>query len=188
MRFFAPLSLIALSLALGASPAAAQYAGRAGAYEQDPAFMVPRVAPGVAGLVVRHGGDLQLSQKQLDAIEVIRQHQDSVSEPWLRTLDSLRNGPRPVNPRDLSQEQREALARQQAAVKTALTAIHEANAEARAKVMAILTLDQQQKAGQLENAAKELARARSEERPLYDDGSGYQRRRNGPPLTLFPGA
>lgn len=190
MRHLVRLSLLGLSLALLAAPAGAQYGGGSyrGSYSHDPSLDVPHVAPGVASLVVRYGGDLQLSQSQLEAIEAIRRHQDSASAPLLRTLDSLRNGPRPVNPLDLSQEQREAIAAQRAAVKTALDALGAVNAEARMKVMAVLTPDQQGKTGQLEHAAQELARAQGEDERPYRVEYGDQRRGGRQRMVTAPGA
>jgi len=165
MRHLARLSAVAFSAVLLAAPAHAQYGGgRRGSYPQDASLNVPRVAPSVAALAVRYGGDLQLSQAQLDSILAVRQRQDSANAPWLHALDSLRNGPRPVNPLDLSQEQREMIARRRAAVTAAMDAMRETNAEARKGVMDVLTPDQQQKAAQLENDAEKLARAQTERR------------------------
>ncbi len=175
MRHLVRVSVLAASAVLLAAPAHAQYGGRRGSYGQDASLNVPRVAPSVAALAVRYGGDLQLSQAQLDSILVVRQHQDSANAPWLRALDSLRNGPRPVNPLDLSQDQRDMLAKRRAAIKTATDAMRETNAEARQRVMALLTPDQQGKAAQLENDAQKLARAETQQR--VDDG--YSRRRRG---------
>lgn len=173
MRHLVHASVLAASVVLIAAPAHAQYGGRRGSYGQDAGLNIPRVATSIAALAVRYGGDLQLSQTQLDAILAVRQRQDSANAPWLRSLDSLRNGPRPVNPLDLSQEQREQLAARRAAVKAATDAMRETNAEARQQVMAVLTPDQQGKAAQLENDAQELARVESERRP---DQGAYRRR------------
>jgi hypothetical protein len=140
---------------------------------RDGALVSPRVAPSVATLAVRYGGDLQLSQSQLDSIEAVRQRQDSANAPWLRTLDSLRNGPRPVNPYDLSQEQREMLAKQRATLQAAMEALRTTNDHARLQVMAVLTPDQQQKAARLESEAQKLARAETERRA----DEGYYGRR-----------
>ena len=164
MRHLARLSAFVLTAVIVATPAHAQYGGGRGSYRQDASLDVPHIAPGVATLAVRYGGDLQLSQRQLDAILAVRQRQDSVMTPLLRTLDSLRNGPRPVNPLDLSEEQREAVAARRAAVKAALDAVRLSNDEARKQVMAVLTPDQQTKAASLESDAQKLARAQSERR------------------------
>jgi len=176
MRHLVRLSALAASAALLAVPAGAQYGGRRGSSSQNAALVIPRVAPSIAALAVRYGGDLQLSQTQLDAIQSVRQRQDSANAPWLRTLDSLRNGPRPVNPLDLSQEQRELLAAHRVAVTTAMDAMHATNAAARQQVMAVLTPDQQGKAARLENDAQKLARAETQRR---SDEGYYGRRRGG---------
>jgi hypothetical protein len=175
MRYLASVVSLAASAVLLSAPAHAQYGGRRGSYGQDVSLAIPRVAPSVASLAVRFGGHLQLSQVQLDTIMAVRQRQDSANAPFLRTLDSLRNGPRPANPRDLSQEQRELLAARRAAVKSALEAIQATNDQARQQVMAVLTPDQRGKAAQLENDALKLARA--ETRRRADDG--YSSRRRG---------
>jgi hypothetical protein len=174
MRHLVRLSVLAASVVALAAPAYAQYGGRRGSYGQDASLDIPRIASSVAALAVRYGGDLQLSQTQLDAIVAVQQRQDSANAPWLRALDSLRNGPRPVNPLDLSQEQREQLEARRAAVKAATDAMRETNAEARQQVMAVLTPDQQGKAAQLENHAQKLARADSQRR---SDEGAYRRRR-----------
>jgi Spy/CpxP family protein refolding chaperone len=80
-----------------------------------------------------------------------------------------------VNPLDLSQEQRESIAQQKAATKAALDALHHADTEARAQVMAILTPDQQAKASRLESDARRVARARTErlaDEAVYSGGGG----------------
>jgi hypothetical protein len=166
--------LVRLSLlALLAAPAAAGAQYRNVRNSRDGALVIPRVAPPIAALAVRYGGDLQLSQAQLDSIEAVRQRQDSANAPWLRALDSLRNGPRPVNPLDLSQEQRELLAKQRASLQTAMDALRATNEAARLQVMAVLTPDQQQKAARLESDAQKLARAETERRA----DEGYYGRR-----------
>jgi multidrug efflux pump subunit AcrA (membrane-fusion protein) len=177
MRHLASVVTLAATAALLAAPATAyaQYGGRGGSYGQDASLTIPHIAPSVAALAMRYGGDLQLSQAQLDSISSVRLRQDSANAPWLRTLDSLRNGPRPANPRDLSQEQRELLVARRAAVKAAVEALDATNAQARQQVMAVLTPDQQGKAAQLENAALKLARAQTQRRA----DEGYYRRGRG---------
>lgn len=183
MRLLARLSALAASAVLLAVPAGAQYGGRRGSSSQSAALVIPRVAPSVATLAVRYGGDLQLSQTQLDSIQAVRQRQDSANAPWLQALDSLRNGPHPVNPLDLSQEQRELLAARRAAVTTAMDAMRATNATARQQVMAVLTPDQQVKAAELENDAQKLARVQNQRRA--DDGY-YGRRRGGMNDRMIP--
>lgn len=176
--------LVRLSLiALLAAPAVAGAQYRNVRNSRDGALVIPRVALPVAALAVRFGGDLQLSQVQLDSIMAVRQRQDSANAPWLRTLDSLRNGPRPVNPLDLSQEQREQLAAQRASLQAAMDALRATDDAARQQVMAVLTPDQQRKAAQLERDAQELARAETERRA--DEGY-YGRRGMYDQLVLLP--
>jgi len=167
------IRLLMLAPVVLAAPAGAQY--RSARNAQEGALVIPHVAPTIAALAVRYGGDLQLSQRQLDSIQAVRQRQDSANAPWLRSLDSLRNGPRPVNPLDLSQEQREMLAARRASLKTAMDAMRATNDAARLQVMALLTPDQQQKAARLENDAQKFARAQTERRAE----EGYYGRRGG---------
>lgn len=175
MRPFARLSALAAAALLLAAPAGAQYGGRRSSSSRSASLVIPRIAPSVAALAVRYGGDLQLSQSQLDSIQAVRQRQDSANAPWLQALDSLRNGPRPVNPLDLSQDQRELLAARRAAVTAAMDAMHATNATARQQVMAVLTPDQQAKAATLEHDAQTLARAETQRR----SSEGYSDRRRG---------
>jgi hypothetical protein len=180
MSRLARLSLLLAPVACLALPAGAQYRAVRGS---DEALVIPHVPPTLAALAVRFGGDLQLSQVQLDSILSVRQRQDSANAPWLRSLDSLRNGPRPVNPLDLSQEQRELLAARRASLKAALDALHATNDAARLQVMAVLSPDQQQKAQELERAAQRYARAETERRA---DEAAYRRRGAYDQLRLWP--
>lgn len=175
------LSLLAVPAVLLAAPAGAQY--RAVRSSSDGALIIPHVPQTMAALVVRYGGDLQISQVQLDSILAVRQRQDSANAPWIRSLDSLRYGPRPVNPLDLSPEQRELVAARRASLKAALDAMNATNEAARLQVLAVLTPDQQQKATELENEAQRFARAETERRA--DEGY-YRRRGTYDQLRLLP--
>jgi hypothetical protein len=175
------LALAVAPVVLLATPAWAQY--RNVRSTRDGALVIPHVPQTVATLAIRFGGDLQLSQTQLDSIQAVRQRQDSANAPWLRSLDSLRNGPRPVNPLDLSQEQRELQAKRRASLEAALKALQATNDAARLQVMAVLTPDQQQKAARLESDAQKFARAVTERRA--DEGF-YGRRGAYDQLDLAP--
>jgi hypothetical protein len=178
------ISLILVpAVLLAAIPAGAGAQYRAVRNTRDGALVIPGISATVAALAVRFGGDLQLSQTQLESILAVRQRQDSANAPWLRSLDSLRNGPRPVNPLDLSQEQREQLAARRAALKAALDAMRITNDAARLQVMAVLTPDQQRKAARLESDAQKLARAETERRAEEDY---YMRRGAYDQLKLVP--
>ena len=182
MRPFLRTSLLLVScLVAAALPASAQYGGGGGARggrarAQAATAEPPRIPPTVAALVLEHGGDLQLSESQLALVESVRRTQDSANRPWLQRLDSLRNGPRPVNPADLSQEQRDEMARRRADVAAAVAGMREANAEARQRVMAALNPDQQQKAAALEAEAQKKAR---DDGPRQAEAYGGGRRRGG---------
>jgi hypothetical protein len=175
-----PAILFALVL-ISAAPLQAQYGGGGGrrarnARTDAASAEPPRIAPTVAALVLEHGTDMQLSEKQIALITSIRQTQDSANRPWLLKLDSLRNGPRPVNPNDLSQEQRDDMAARREAVAAALDGMREANAEARQGVMAALSPDQQVKAAVLESDAQKKAREQSGGAQQNRDAYGGGRR------------
>lgn len=175
------IALLVAPVTVLAAPAGAQY--RNVRNSSDGALIIPHVPQTMAALAVRFGGDLQLSQKQLDSIEAVRQRQDAANAPWIRSLDSLRNGPRPVNPLDLSQEQRELMARRRASLKAALDAMNATNDAARQQVLGVLTPDQRQKAARLESDAQKFARAETERRA----DEGYYRRRGAyDQLKLLP--
>jgi hypothetical protein len=63
----------------------------------------------------------------------------------------------PVNPNDLSQEQREEIAARRSAIAAVMEGMRETNALARQRAMAILSAEQQEKAAELENDARKKA-------------------------------
>lgn len=178
MRHLARLSLVLVPAMLAvAAPASAQFGGGGGrgggaARAQAASAEPPRVAPTVAALVLGHAGDLALTDSQRTLIASVRHAQDSANGPWMQRLESLRNGPRPINPNDVSQEQRDQMAARRAAVIDAIAGMRETDAEARQKVMTALNPDQQQKAAVLENDAQKQARDDSERRGREAFGSG----------------
>lgn len=147
-------------------PAAAQYGAgaRRASVVGTPAVGTSRAQPTLAALVIRRGGDLQLSERQLAVIDSIRMVQDSADRPWWQRLDSLRNGPRPVNPRDLSQEQRELQAARRTAVADAVAAMQRTDAQAHQAVMQALDATQRRKASVLEDEVRNARRDADERR------------------------
>jgi hypothetical protein len=133
--FFLKLSLLVASAVLvGSLPASAQYRRQR---EVDPKEIaaVPAIAPSVASLVLEHPADFALADSQRTALESIRRAQDSANRPWIQKLEGLRPASMPINPADLSPEQREEIA------------------VARERTMALLTEPQQHRAAELEKSA-----------------------------------
>lgn len=147
-----------LLVVLAAPLASAQYGARRGnGRPEDVLALPPRLAPGVAALVLEHAADLALADSQRVVIESIRRTQDSTNRPWMQRLDSLRPTSRPVNPNDLSQEQRDEIAARRSAIAVVMDGMRESNALARQRTMAVLSPEQQQKAAELENDARKQA-------------------------------
>ena len=140
----------------------------------------PPIAAGVAALAIEHAAELGLTDSQNIALATIRHSQDSTNAPRLRTLDSLRPSRRPANGvNDLSVEQRQEIEERRAAIAPVLEAVRETNAEARIKVMALLTPDQQKRAAQFEEDAKKKADEEFKRRARSEFGGGMERRRGG---------
>lgn len=148
-----------LLIALAAPLASAQYGGgrRGGERPEDALALPPRAMAGVAALVLEHSADLALADSQRVLIESIRHTQDSANRPWVQQLDSLRPTRRPVNPNDLSPEQREEIAARRAAIVAVMTGMRDNNALARQRTMAVLSAAQQEMAAELENDARKKA-------------------------------
>ncbi|MEO8337445.1 MAG: Spy/CpxP family protein refolding chaperone [bacterium] len=118
----------------------------------------PPIAAGVAALAIEHAAELGLTDSQNIALATIRQSQDSANAPRLKVLDSLRPTRRPAGGvNDLSNEQRQEIDERRAAITPVLEAVRETNAEARVKVMALLTPDQQKRAAGWEEDARKKA-------------------------------
>ena len=156
------VSLVAIALLGVSTLAQAQYGGSRGAQRTYPENIgitgPPPIATAVAALVLERSAELGLTDSQNLAIAAIRQLQDSVNAPRLKTLDSLRPTRRPANgPNDLSQEQRDEMEVRRVAITEVLDELHKTNSDARVKVMALLTPEQQKRAEQLEEDAQKSA-------------------------------
>ena len=117
--------------------------------------VVTRVAPPIVALVLEHADEFKLTDVQRSALESVRTKQDSANRPWMLKLDSLRPKGTPANGMDdLSQEQRDEIEARKVAVANVIEGMRETNAEARKKVMDVLSPDQQERAAVLENEAK----------------------------------
>ena len=146
-----------LVVALVAPAASAQSGRRGGERPEDALALPPRATAGVAALVLEHADDLALADSQRVLIESIRRTQDSANRPWIEQLDSLRPARRPVNPNDLSPEQREEISARRAAIATVMTGMRDNNAIARERTMSLLSAAQQEKAAELESEARKKA-------------------------------
>jgi hypothetical protein len=187
-----PLAALLLAVLVVSTPAAAQFGRRGGDRSQsqnaqnaqDVLALPPWIPPGVAALVLSHAGDFALTDSQRVVLESIRETQDSANRPWMARLDSLRPQSQPLNPRDLSQEQRDEIAARRARIAAVLDGMRETNALARQRTMAILSPAQQQRAAELENDARKQADQERERRGRFAaDGRDANRRggRGRPP-------
>lgn len=174
-----------LAVAVVAPVASAQFGGGRGADRsqnvQDLLALPPWIPPGVAALVLSHASDFALADSQRVALEAIRQTQDSANRPWLAQLESLRPTSQPLNPRDLSQEQRDEIETRRTKIAAVLDGMRETNALARQRTMAVLSPAQQQRAAELENDARKKADEERERRGRFaaDDQDGGRRRGRG---------
>ena len=181
---FLKLSLLAASVLLaGSLPASAQYRRQR---EVDPKEIaaIPAIAPSVAALVLEHPADFSLVDSQRTALESIRRTQDSANRPWIQKLEGLRPASMPINPADLSPEQREEIAVRRKAIDEAMAGMRETNALARERTMALLTEPQQHRAAELENDARkeaEEAMHRRTQQAYQGERQGGQRGNGGRP-------
>ena len=147
------LLLVVLAPALSA-----QYGPRRGSQRPEDALALPpRAMPGIAALVLEHGTELALADSQRVLIESIRRTQDSANRPWIQRLDSLRPTRRPVNPNDLSPEQRDEIAARRAAIGVVIDGMRGNDTLARQRTMAVLSAAQQERAAELEKDARKRA-------------------------------
>jgi hypothetical protein len=178
-----------LAVSAVATPSQAQFGRRGGdraqiQNAQDVLALPPWIPPGLAALVLGHASDFSLADSQRVVLETIRATQDSANRPWLARLDSLRPTSQPLNPKDLSQEQRDEIAARRTAIATVLDGMRETNALARQRTMAVLSAEQQQRAAELENDARKQADKERDRRGRFAmDGDGEERRggRGRPP-------
>jgi Spy/CpxP family protein refolding chaperone len=178
--FVAGAATLALSLSAGA-----QYAARRSPTSLEEAIAEPpRIAPGVAALALEHANELALADSQRVLLESIRRAQDSANRPFITKLEALRPTSRPANPNDLSQEQRDEIEARRKAIDAILHDMHDGDAMARWRAMAVLTPEQQEKAAKLEEDAKK----RAEEERTRRARSGYvgEGRRGGDRLDRAP--
>ncbi len=151
---------LALTALVSVAPAAtAQYGARSRdiGHVEDVIAEPPRPAPGVAALALDHATDLALTDLQRATLDSVRRTQESANAPWLARLDSLRPRRRPVNPSDLSPEQRDEIAARRTAIEHAMAAMRATDLASRERTMAALTPDQRRAAEALEKDARKRA-------------------------------
>jgi hypothetical protein len=187
-RLLVPLVAL-LAVSVVATPAEAQFGRRGGdraqsQNAQDVLALPPWIPPGLAALVLAHASDFSLADSQRVVLESIRRTQDSANRPWLARLDSLRPTSQPLNPRDLSQEQRDEIAARRTAIAAVLDGMRETNALARQRTMAVLSPAQRERAAELESDARKQAdeeRSRRGRFAAEGDGEGRRGGRGRPP-------
>lgn len=111
----------------------------------------PLPAVGAAALALRHDGDLRLTDDQRSALQRIQRTVDSINAPLRTRVDSLRPTRRPVNPNDLSVEQREEIRVRREALRGILKQMRENAAPYRGRTLAVLTPEQQAKLAEFED-------------------------------------
>lgn len=170
-------------VSLGAS---AQYANRRPMESLEDAIAEPpRIAPGVAQVALEHADELALADSQRVVLESIRRSQDSVNRPFAAQLEALRPTHRPANPNDLSQEQRDEIEARRKAIAAVMKNVHDSNAMLEWRAMAVLTPEQQEKAGKLEQDAQERA-AEDRTRRARGGYAGGGRRGEDQRMSLAP--
>jgi hypothetical protein len=142
-----------------------------------PEFILPVSTPAVA---LDHSTELFLTDSQRVSIQRIRRSLDSSDAPLRHQIDSLRTSRRPVNPRDMSQEQVDEIRARRTALVSITAQLRDHAAAAREKVLGVLSADQATRVASYE----EEARKRAEEdanRMAGGNGAqdGQQRRRGG---------
>lgn len=144
----------------------------------------PVLPPTLATIVLDHAADIGIADNQRTALESIRQVQDSANKPWLAKLDSLKPTAIPAGgAKDLSPEQQQDVATRKKAIADVLDSMHDTNAYAREKVMALLTPDQQQKAAKYEDDARKKAEDATNDRArrVMNGANGGMTRGGRPP-------
>ena len=124
-----------------------------------------------------HANELVLTDAQRFSLTAIRRGLDSANAPLRVRLDSLNPSQRPVNPRDLSQEQRDAIRVRRAAAEAIMKDFEANNAAVRPRVFALLTEEQRKRVTEL----TEEIHKRDAERLRAEWESGERRGQYGRP-------
>jgi hypothetical protein len=140
------------------------------------AFALPVSA---AAIALDHAADLSLADGQRRSLEAIRRGVDSANAPLRAQLDSLRPSQRPVNSRDMSQEQREQMRARRTAVSAVIGRMRENVAVARERTYAVLSPEQRVRVEALEAEAGKRSEDEMNRVGRSDDSDGTMRRRGG---------
>jgi hypothetical protein len=178
LRRLSPQPLVMLAtLVLSAACAANGGVSRNGSAEPvAPIAFTPPVS--AVGIALAHATELGITDTQRGSLEAIRGRLDSMNVPLRTRLDSLRPTLRPINPADLSQEQRDDIRRRRIGAREIMGRYRENDLVVRPQVLAVLTPEQQQKVAVYEGEARrrEADADRSSARAPQE---GEQRRSGG---------
>ena len=151
-----------------------QSGGGFGRGQSRPPMIIPS---STAALALDHASELSLAADQRNQLEKIRHEVDSVNAPLRTQLDSLRPSSRPVNSRDMSEEQREEMRNRRTAVATVIGHMRDNANATRERTFAILSTDQRQKVEELEADARKRMEEEMNRVGRSDDAG--ERRRGG---------
>jgi hypothetical protein len=153
--------------------------GGGGPTRGRPSFALP---VSVAAIALDHASELSLADGQRSALEAIRRGVDSANAPLRAQFDSLRPTQRPVNSRDMGQEEREQMRARRTAVAAVVGRMRDNAAAARERTFAVLSPEQRVRVEALESEARKRSEDEMNRVGRSDDAEGMRRRgRGGPP-------
>jgi hypothetical protein len=181
LRHFAPGATALAALILAAACASGGGAANRGGDAQRGAGFAPMpVLPvNTPMIAVEHSAELSLTDEQRTQLRQLWRSLDSTDAPLRASLDSLRPTRRPVNPRDVSQEQRDEMRTRNAAISTVVGRIRDNTADVRTRALALLSSDQQQQLAVFEEAAQKRAEEEASRGSVGDGTDNGQQRRHG---------
>jgi hypothetical protein len=130
-----------------------------------------------AAIALDHATELSLAEGQRGALESIRRAVDSANAPLRAQLDSLRPSQRPVNSRDMSEEQRQQMRARRTAVAAVVARMRDNATAARERTLAVLTPEQRVRVEALESEARQRSEDDVNRVGRSDDAEGVMRRR-----------
>jgi hypothetical protein len=153
--------------------------GGGAASARDRGAVVPTSA---AAIALAHASELSLAAAQRDSLAAIQRGVDSANAPLKAQLDSLRPSQRPVNSRDMSQEQRDQVRARRTAVAAVVGRMRDNAAAARGRTYAVLTPEQRTRVEALEADAKQRSDDELNRVGRSEESDGTMRRRGGRPM------
>jgi len=139
----------------------------------------PIVPVSVAKIVLENEGELLLADSQRVALTAIQRQLDSAEAPLLAKLEAIKPTWRPAGGlNDLSSEQREQLVAHRKAHVEVIEQITPLVSQSRARALAVLSKEQQDRAAKLEKNARKRAEevAKRELEQLENPAAGMRRR------------